>query len=157
MNRRAVVTRVGALALAGLCGVFPGTAGATCQLKSIVGVSFVNYTSSAVLPLDSDGSISFRCDAQLIPVTIDLSQGSSGSYVSRTLKGPSNSTLNYNLYTDVTRLFVWGNGLSGTAHYGPIIPLLGADVTLPVYGRIPAGQSVAAGSYTDTLVVTVNF
>ncbi|WP_223645834.1 spore coat U domain-containing protein [Corallococcus sp. EGB] len=148
---------MGTLALAGVCGLFPGLAGATCHLEDIVGVSFGNYTSSAVVPLDSAGSISFRCDGQLIPVTIDLSQGSSGSYASRTLKGPSNSSLNYNLYTDVTRLLVWGNGLSGTAHYGPILPLLGETVTLPVYGRIPAGQSVAAGSYSDTLVVTITF
>jgi spore coat protein U-like protein len=30
-------------------------------------------------------------------------------------------------------------------------------VTLTVFGRIPPGQDVAAGIYTDTIIVTIQF
>ncbi|MCP3101382.1 spore coat U domain-containing protein [Myxococcus sp. K15C18031901] len=149
--------RVVAALAAGICGLLPASAGAACQIRGLVGLNFVNYLSTSALPLDTQGSIAFRCDAQLTPMTIDLSPGGATSALSRRMVGPSSATLNYNLYLDVTRLVIWGNGLSGTSHYGPLIPLLGSDVTLPVYGRIPAGQTVPAGSYSDTIVVTLTF
>ena len=30
-------------------------------------------------------------------------------------------------------------------------------MTLTIFGRIPAGQDVAAGSYSDSVVVTISF
>lgn len=158
MRMRGDAARTRALLLAGLCGLTPASARAVCEVRNVVGLSFLNYTSTSALPLDATGSITFRCTIiQLTPVTIDLSQGTSNSYETRRMTGPSSSTLAYNLYLDAARLLVWGNGLSGTSRYGPVLPLLGQDITVPIYGRVPAQQSVAAGSYSDTLVVTVNF
>ena len=37
------------------------------------------------------------------------------------------------------------------------IALLNLDQTTTVYGRIPAGQNVPPGSYSDTILVTVIF
>jgi spore coat protein U-like protein len=31
------------------------------------------------------------------------------------------------------------------------------DISVPVYGRVPAGQDVTAGAYADTVSVIVNF
>jgi spore coat protein U-like protein len=55
---------------------------------------------------------------------------------------------------------------SGSMQAGPVsenrvislgtIPSLGPK-TVPAYGRVPAGQNVSAGSYNDTVTVTVNF
>ncbi|NVJ20902.1 spore coat protein U domain-containing protein [Myxococcus sp. AM011] len=147
-----------ALLLAGLCGLAPASAQAVCEVRNVVGLSFLNYTSTSTLPLDAMGSITFRCTIiQLTPVTIDLSQGSSNSYTTRLMNGPSSSKLAYNLYLDPSRLVVWGNNTAGTSRYGPVLPLLGLDITVPIHGRVPAQQSVAAGAYSDTLVVTVNF
>ncbi|WP_338868912.1 spore coat U domain-containing protein [Myxococcus stipitatus] len=142
---------------ASLC-VIP-TARAVCSFKSTVGPSFGAYTSAATLPLDTTGSITYRCDSQpaLATIALDLSTGSGGSYSPRTLQGPSGHTLNYNLYQDAARLRIWGNGTLGTTRYGPVLCVNGADVTLTIYGRIPAGQAAAAGSYSDTLVITMTF
>jgi spore coat protein U-like protein len=66
----------------------------------------------------------------------------------------ASGTLSYNLYQDASRSQVWSTGantLSTTA----------APDTSPrsytVYGQIPAQQGAASGSYTDTVVATVNF
>ncbi|HEY3153208.1 MAG TPA: spore coat protein U domain-containing protein [Candidatus Binatia bacterium] len=31
------------------------------------------------------------------------------------------------------------------------------DISVPIYGRIPAGQGAGVGNYTNTLTVTINF
>jgi spore coat protein U-like protein len=43
-----------------------------------------------------------------------------------------------------------------TSHYA-VTPVLLSNVTVTIYGRIPARQDVSAGSYTDTVVATINF
>ncbi|WP_238539741.1 spore coat U domain-containing protein [Corallococcus macrosporus] len=149
--------RAAAFAVAGLCGLLPGLAGAVCQIRGTVGVSFGTYLSTDLLPRDSVGSITYRCEGQITPVTITFSTGGSGSYSSRSMAGPNAPRLQYNLYTDPTRLIVWGSGAGGTGRYGPVVPVFGEEVTVPIYGRIPAGQAVPAGAYADTLVMTVTF
>lgn len=157
MRRRGDAVRAGALVVAGLCGLTSGDALAACTIRGVVGLSFANYTSTAPLPLDAVGSIIYQCTLQLTPMTLDLSPGGSGNALSRRMQGPSSNTLAYNLYLDATRLTIWGDGLSGTGRYGPVIPILTLDVTVPIYGRVPAQQSAAAGAYSDTLVVTMTF
>ncbi|NOJ82976.1 spore coat protein U domain-containing protein [Myxococcus xanthus] len=154
MTRR---NRAAAFAVAGVCGLLPGLAGAVCQIRSTMGVSFGTYLTTDLLPRDSAGSITYRCEGQLTPITIDFSAGSSGNPLARSMAGPGAHRLEYNLYVDATRLIVWGNGTSGTGRYGPVVPLFGVDVTVPIYGRIPAGQAIPVGAYADTVVMTVTF
>jgi spore coat protein U-like protein len=66
------------------------------------------------------------------------------------------STLNYNLFTTGAHAVVWGDGTSSTATLGNTGN--GAAQTLTIYGRIPAGQTtVPAGSYADTVAVTITY
>lgn len=65
-------------------------------------------------------------------------------------------TLNYALYTEATRTTVWGDGVSSTA----TIDGTGSGVAQNsvIYGRISAAQTgVSAGSYADTVAVTVTY
>jgi spore coat protein U-like protein len=61
----------------------------------------------------------------------------------------------YNLYLDAARTIVWGDGTGGS-QTGPMVTTRGAGgtTTAYVFGRIPAGQDVAAGVYGDTIRVT---
>lgn len=124
-----------------------------CTITSSTGVSFGVYNVYAAAPLDSAGTITYSCTLS-ISVTIDIGTGS-GTYASRTMRAGT-STLAYNLYTNAARTTVWGDGTSGTGHHGPVLGLIGST-TVSIYGRVPAGQDVAAGSYTDTVVVTLNY
>jgi len=65
------------------------------------------------------------------------------------------SVLAYNLYLDSTRLTIWGDGTGGTGTFSGMGT--GSDVGTTVYGRIPAGQNVAVGTYSDLITVTVTF
>lgn len=124
------------------------------------GVNFGNYNVVNSANTDSTGSVRVRCTL-LVAVagsfTIDLSTGSSGSYAQRNLRNGS-SVLTYNLYTDAARSQILGNGSSGSSRITRnFSALIGVDQTVTVYGRIRAGQNVPAGSYSDTIIVTVTY
>jgi spore coat protein U-like protein len=62
--------------------------------------------------------------------------------------------VNYRLYRDAGRTQNWGNSigtdtLAGTGN--------GAAQAITVYGRVPAQSTPAAGTYTDTVAVTVTY
>jgi len=70
------------------------------------------------------------------------------------------NSLGYNLYTSSAHAIVWGNGFSGTATQtlsGGVVSGGMRSFTRTVYGRITAGQNVFAGSYADTVTVTISF
>jgi len=58
------------------------------------------------------------------------------------------------LYSNSGRTTIWG---SGAAAVTPSAPSSYAPVVYTVYGRVAAGANVTAGSYSDTVVATVNF
>ena len=118
---------------------------------SAVGVVFGSYNTFGTAPVDSTGTVTVACDITSLTYTIGLSTGN-GTYATRMMNGPS-ATLSYNLYLDPTRLIVWGDGSAGTSLVAGVNP----GLTHTVYGRIPALQNVAPGSYSDTIVVTVSF
>lgn len=124
-------------------------------------VSFGSYNVFNAGPLDATGTITVRCTSLLslfVNYTIKLSKGLSGSYAPRQMANGTNR-LNYNLYTDATRLTVWGDGSAGTSFIsnGILVVLLGITVNHTVYGRVPALQNVVVGSYSDNITVTLTF
>jgi spore coat protein U-like protein len=130
----------------------------TCSIGSVSGLSLGAYNVLAGSHVDSVGTIVYRCDDVLgsDSIILQLSRGSSSSYLPRTLKQGAYE-LEYNLYLDVARTTVWGDGSSGTSQLGPLQPEAGVDTSVPVYGRIEAQQNAQAGPYSDTVVVTVVF
>lgn len=87
---------------------------------------------------------------------VTLDPGHSGSYVHRLMTSAGGSQLTYNLYLDATYTTVFGDGTAGTVPF--VNQPAGSSVSFACYGRIDAGQTaVAAGSYSDTLTVTVVF
>ncbi len=128
----------------------------SCVFNSVTPVAFGTYDVFSVTPTDAVGSFTYQCSLLLAldVITINLSTGSSGTYSARTLQNGAN-TLSYNLYMDAARTVVWGDQSNGTSNYTAILSLLA--VTLPIYGRIPARQNAKAGSYNETVVVTLLF
>lgn len=145
------------LASAVLLFAAPSARATTCSINAVVAVSFGAYNVFSSSPVDSSGSVTYECSlfGVLDIIVIDISAGSSGTTTLRTMKQGMYS-LNYNLYTDAARSVVWGNGTGMTGHYGPVTLNL-FPVTVPIYGRIAPLQNARAGSYSDTVTITMLF
>jgi len=123
---------------------------ATCTISTSA-VAFGAYSGSVV---DATGTVTANC-INGTPWTIGLGAGAgSGATTSSRKMTSGANTLAYQLFSDSTRSTNWGNsaGVDTVAGTGT-----GASQNQTVYGRIPAGTVPAAGSYTDTVVATINF
>ena len=60
----------------------------------------------------------------------------------------------YQIYRDAARTEVWGDA-TDAVHF--VSPGLRDAQTLTVYGRIPGGQEVPAGTYSDVVTATIDF
>lgn len=122
--------------------------------------SFGNYDPMNSLPTNVTGTnlISVTCNGNgSAIITVDLSPGGSGVYFpSRQLAtGFTSDVLNYNLYTTASLTTVWGDGTGGSGDV--VIPYAMGLHNFTVYGQIPAQQNIGAGSYADSITVTVTF
>ncbi|MDE2270441.1 MAG: spore coat U domain-containing protein [Xanthomonadaceae bacterium] len=84
---------------------------------------------------------------------IGLDGGSSGNINGRTMVNGSNSVA-YQLYSDANHTTVWGNtiGTDTVASTGT-----GSSQAFTVYGQVPAQATPPAGTYNDTVNVTVTY
>ncbi len=94
-----------------------------------------------------------------IAVRVSISAGGSGSVAQRRMTmGGSSVPLLYNLYTDATYTTVWPDSTTGRGDVLSLPPGRSAELQLPVFGRIPAGQTtVRLGAYSDSLVLMVRY
>jgi spore coat protein U-like protein len=108
----------------------------------------------ATNPDDSTaGSVTITCTRGTAPtIGLGLGQNRAGSQMRMT---DGTNYLNYALYKDAAHASVWGD--SGSHLYSPGPAPSKAPRTYAVYGRIPGGQDLPAGNYSDTVVATVNF
>ena len=149
---------VSRLACSAVLALAPGLAHAIdCTVSTTAAVSFGAYNPFATSPTTTSGTLTVNCTSVVGAdnIIVDLSAGG-GTYAARQLAGPASYTLDYNLYLDAPRTVVWGDGTGGTSSFGPVNPPNG-DLVLPVYGLLPELQNVGAGSYADTIIVTVTF
>jgi len=134
--------------------VAAAAAEAACTI-STTAVSFGSYNVFAASADDATGRITFRCTAPRPPlVRIQLDKGGAPSFNPRQMRQGS-QTLNYNLYLDSTRATIWGDGTGGTQTYSQNSPQANRNINVTVYGRIPAGQDVSAGTYSATVTASI--
>lgn len=127
----------------------------SCAFNSTAPVAFGNYdVFAASANSNGVGSLKITCQGGgPSSFVVRLSTGQSLSYASRVMKSGTNS-LNYNLYTTSGRTVVWGDGTGGS---GTRTVARNSTRTLDIFGRIPAGQDVAAGTYVDSITASINF
>jgi spore coat protein U-like protein len=126
-----------------------------CTVSSTA-VVFGGYDVFASAPLDADGAVTLTCTQPVPDPVVKISAGRSGSFASRSLVGGA-ATLHYNLFMDAAHSQVWGDGTGGSGARTVSSPVDGQRYTLTIFGRVPARQNVPAGSYSDSLVVTIDF
>ncbi|MCA3225878.1 MAG: spore coat protein U domain-containing protein [Burkholderiales bacterium] len=66
--------------------------------------------------------------------------------------GPAGAVLNYGLFTDASRTTTLPFDATGAQRTGT-----GFTQSIDIFGSIPSGQTVAAGSYSQTVTIVVDF
>jgi len=123
-------------------------------------VTDVNFGTHGVLSSDvtAQGSISVQCtNGQTYTLALDKGAGAgadANTVDSRFMTLASGTdTIAYGLYKDSALTQQWGdtggNLFSGTG--------TGAAVAIPVYGKVPSQTTPSAGTYNDTVVVTLTY
>lgn len=118
-------------------------------------LSFGTYSPIAGSALDGTSTITVTCSLGTA-YNLRLDGGTNGSGVSarQMLRASGTELMNYSLYRDPARTNNWGQ-TDNTDTVSATGTGLNQDHT--VYGRIPASENVPAGSYSDTVTVTVSY
>lgn len=147
----AISLKRGGGTLASTSAAITGTVSPICSVTAGT-LGFGTYTSTAAAL--AAASVTVNCSSGGA-YQVSLGAGSWASGGSRRMAGPASSFLTYQLFRDSARTIAWGDGaahgarVSGTGS--------GSNQVLNVFGRIPAGQSAVPGTYTDSVMVTVEY
>lgn len=123
---------------------------ATCVITATA-LSFAAYTGVVDL---ATSTLSLVC-SNTTHYNVGLNAGQASGATVNT-RGMSNGAvvIAYALYSDTNRTLNWGqtvgtDTVTGTGN--------GNSQVLTVYGRVPAGQFVTPGNYSDTIIATVTY
>ncbi|HEX9870250.1 MAG TPA: spore coat U domain-containing protein [Candidatus Tectomicrobia bacterium] len=150
---------------------FPVHAGsATATLTVSVNVVSTCTLTSGTLRFGDDAALGGHPSGRLVATgtvlgscrtgtlaMISLDQGTNAAAEStpmapmRRLRNARGDFLSYNLYQDATLRTVWGDSTSSRIQHSE--SATAADFS--IYGQLPAGREARAGSYSDTVVVTI--
>ncbi len=126
----------------------------TCTITT-TSVAFGTYNVFSTANLASTGSVTYYCRRNAQNITVWLNKGLYGLTNNPRQMASGTNRLNYNLFLDANHTQIWGD--PNPYRYGPSTPPNRTYVTLTVYGLITAGQDVPAGTYADSVTVTINF
>jgi len=124
---------------------------------STAALAFGSYdpvVANASTNLDGTGTVSVAC-TKGTSATVGLGLGSNASGSTRRMSDGGGNFLTYELYQDSGHVTIWGN--SGAGLLSPAAAPSKATRNFTVYGQVASNQDVTAGSYSDTVVATVNF
>lgn len=117
-------------------------------------LTFASYNPTQSTATTSSTSLTLTCTPGVTyHVGLDAG-GGSGATTSVRVMSLSTAKLNYQLCQDSGCTTNWGNTNPTDTVNGTASTLV---TTIPVYGQIAASQGVAAGVYTDTVNITVNY
>lgn len=124
---------------------------ATVLNTCAVSTTPVVFSNVGLTAATANGGITVNC-TNSDPLSITLDGGTSADISARVLTHNTlASTFSYQLYSNAGRTTVWGDGVTGSA-----FSTSGPSQTLVVYGAT-TGTPVAAGSYSDSVHVTVTY
>lgn len=132
------------------------TANCTITANPLAFGAYDPIVANAVAPLNGTTTLNVVC-TNGAPATVTMGQGLNpvGNNPAAPVRqmASGGNFLGYFLYQNIGPTTVWGDvGGPGEAYAGT-----GVATVVNVYGQIPAGQNVPAGSYSDTVIVTITF
>ena len=147
--------RAALICLVALLAVPVQAAEANRCIVSVTPVQFGVYNPLLPGDMRTTGIVTYNC-TQSRPISISLTRGAA-SFYDRGM-GQGLSALTYNLYLDAAGTMIWGDGSGGSQVYRDPAPPPDTNVSVPIYGRVPARQrQVHVGVVDDALSVTINY
>lgn len=137
---------------------FPFTTSATvpghCTIDAATDLDFGNVPGLIDANHDQASTITMTCTNRTAwNVALDNGQNASGG-VRRMQRDGGGSHVTYELYHDPSRTQRWGATRGSDTRVGTGT---GNPQNVTVHGRVPAGQSIPAGTYRDTITITVTY
>ncbi len=132
---------------------------ATLVSDCLISATDLNFGTAGLLTsaLTASSAVTLNCTNQA-PWTLALSTGSgSGATFSNRLltRSGGTQTVGYNLYTSSAYTTVWGDGTGSSSTVAGTGTGLAQSTT--VFGRVPAQTTPQAGTYSDSIIVTVTY
>jgi len=125
----------------------------SCAVSALA-LTFGQYDAAGTSLLNGSTTITVLCTVgTAYNVGLNAGTGTGATVTTRKLTASAN-TLNYTLYQDTGRTTIWGNTI-GTNTVAGVYAI--GQQPHGVYGQIPAGQIVPAGTYNDTITVTITY
>lgn len=122
-----------------------------CRIDGATPMDFGVVAGGLTRPLQAQSTVTVTCNGTAYRVGLD--NGQHGQDGKRRMRGPGGYVV-YELYRDAARSQRWGNNLWYDAVGGTGT---GAAQPLVIYGAVPAQAITGSGSYSDTIVVTVDY
>lgn len=124
-----------------------------CKFTGVNTLFFGDYDFQATSPLDVTGQTNLSC-TKGTSVTLSINNGQNALGPQRRLTDGSGNLLNYQIYTSASRTTIWN-----TTNTVSFVASSSTVTTIPLYGRMPAGQSGGSGTggYTDIVTITATF
>ena len=110
--------------------------------------------ANASAVLDGTSTVTLTC-TKGAAASVGLDRGLHASGTTRQMRSATGDQLTYELHQDSARMFVWGDDVMSMLTLGAATSM--APRYLTVHGRVPGGQDVSGGTYTDSITATVNF
>ena len=138
-----------------IVGTFPFTASATVVNQCTVSAGTLNFGTVGLLTAAVTGTSTITVQCPLLTsynVGLDAGQNGGGNINARAMVLGANS-IGYQLYQNPGLTTVWGNtvGTNTVAGIGTGLPQ-----NYTVYGNVPPQPTPPAGTYNDTITVTVS-
>lgn len=120
-------------------------------------LAFGSYVPAAGA-LNATTTIRVGCASGLVYLVLLNAGTTPGGTIGQRLLSSGAGTLQYNLYTSASYASVWGDGSGGSFIGFGFGSGIATPASLTVYGQLPdntANRGAGAGTYTDTIQVTV--
>jgi spore coat protein U-like protein len=125
-----------------------------CYAYSTTDLDFGSVPGFITSNVDQLSTIGLTCTLRTA-WQLGLSNGNNANGSTRRMRlGTSDQYVNYELYRDSGRSIRWGGSLDTDTVPGTGT---GTSQAATVYGRVLAGQTVAPGSYSDIITVTITY
>ena len=128
------------------------TLSASCSVAASALSFGTQVPSPMTAAVDATATITATCtNGRAYTIGMGAGNGTGATEAVRKMTG-SSGTVDYAIYSDSSRATVWGTGNSAVALTGN-----GLAQPLTAYGRMPLQTGAAAGTYTDSVTVTITF